>query len=41
MLKKRKKVQNIWKFGQRCIKFQNIFKKGWWLPAIMARNKLL
>ena len=41
MLKKGKKGQNIWKFGQKCTKFENILKKGRWLSAIIARNKLL
>ena len=41
MLKNVKKGQNIWKFGQRCTKFENILKKGKWLRAIIARNKLL
>ena len=36
-----KKVQNIWKFGQKCTKFENILKKGRWLHAIIAHNKLL
>ena len=40
-VKKWQKVQNIWKFGQICTKFENILKKGRWLHAIMAWNKLL
>ena len=36
-----KKEQNIWKFGQKCTKFENILKKGKWLRAIITRNKLL
>ena len=39
--KKGKKVQNIWKFGQKCTKFENILKKGSWLRAIITCNKLL
>ena len=39
--KKGKKGQNIWKFAQKCTKFENILKKGKWLRAIIARNKLL
>ena len=39
--KKGRKGQNIWKFGQKCTKFENIFEKGGWLRAIIARNKLL
>ena len=41
MFKKGKKGQNIWKFGHKCTKFENILKKGRWLRAIIARNKLL
>ena len=36
-----KKGQFIWKLGQKCTKFENISKKGRWLRAIIARNKLL
>ena len=36
-----KKWQNIWKFGQKCTTFENILKKGRWLRAIIASNKLL
>ena len=39
--KKGKKQQNIWKFGQKCSKFEIILKKSRWLRAIIARNKLL
>ena len=39
--KRAKKAQNIWKFGQKCTKFENILKRGRWLRAIIARNKLL
>ena len=41
MLNKGKKGQNIWKFGRKCAKIENILKKGTWLHAIIARNKLL
>ena len=41
MLNMGKNEQNIWKFGQKCTKFKNILKKGRWLRAIIARNKLL
>ena len=44
MAKKKKKVkkgENIWKFGQKCTKFEDILKKGRWLHVIIARNKLL
>ena len=40
-LKKSKKGQNIWKFGQKCTKCENILKKGRWLRAIIAHKKLL
>ena len=30
MFKKGKKGQNIWNFGQKCIKFENSLKKGRW-----------
>ena len=33
--KKGKKGQNIWKFEQKCTKFENIFKSDWWLRAII------
>ena len=36
-----KKGQNIWKFGQKCLKFENVLKKRRWLHAIIACNKLL
>ena len=39
--KKGKKEQNMWKFGQKCTKFENIFKKGRSLRANIVRNKLL
>ena len=32
-----RKEQNIWKFTQRCTKFENILKNGGWLYAITAR----
>ena len=35
------KGQNIWEFVQECTKFENILKKGKWLHAIIARNKLI
>ena len=41
MLKKGKKRQHIWKFRQKHTKLENILKKGRWLCAIIARNKLL
>ena len=36
-----KKEQNIWKFGQKCTRFENTLKKGRWLRATIARNNLL
>ena len=36
-----KKGQNIWKFRQKWAKFENTLKKGRWLCAIIAWNKLL
>ena len=36
-----RKGKHIWKFGQKCMKFENIFKKGKWLRVIIAHNKLL
>ena len=36
-----KKGETIWKFGQKCTKFENILKNGRWLRAIIARSKLL
>ena len=41
MLKKGKKWQHIWKFGQKCSKCEDILEKGKWLRAIIAHNKLL
>ena len=41
MLRKDKKMYNIWKFRQKYTKFKNILKKSKWLRAIIARNKLL
>ena len=41
MLKKGGKGQNIWKFGQKYTKFENILKKGRWLSATIRQNKLL
>ena len=41
MLKKSKKGKNMWKFGQKCTKFEHILKKGRWLCEIIALNKLL
>ena len=41
MFKKGEKGQNIWKFGQKSTKFENILKKGRWLHAIIACNQLL
>ena len=32
---------SVWKFGWKYSRFENILKKGRWLPAIIARNKLL
>ena len=40
-LEKGQKGQNIWKFGQKCTKFENILKKGRWLSEIIACNKLV
>ena len=34
--KKGKKGQNIWKCGQKCKKFENIFKKGSLMRATIA-----
>ena len=32
--------QNIWKFGQKCVKFENILKKVSWLPhAVNCENR--
>ena len=31
--KKGKKGQNIWKFGQKCKKFENILKKSRWFAC--------
>ena len=39
--KKGKKGQNIWKFGQKCTKFENIFKKGSLMRAIILCIKQL
>ena len=39
--KKGKKGQNIWKYGQKCTKFENTLKKSRRLRTIIARNKLL
>ena len=36
-----KKGQNLWKFGKNSTKFKNSYKKGRWLRAIIAHNKLL
>ena len=33
--------QNIWKFGQKCTKFESILEKASCLCAIIERNKLL
>ena len=41
MSKKGKKGQNIWKFGQKYTKFENILKKGRRLHVILTYNKLL
>ena len=38
--KKGKKGQNIWKFGQKCTKFENILKEGRWLYVIITLHKL-
>ena len=40
-LKREKKGQNIWKYGQKCTKLENILKKGRWLHVIIAYYKLL
>ena len=39
--KKGKKAQNIWKFGQKCTKFENILKKGNPICATIAHMKQL
>ena len=39
--KKGKKGQNIWKFGQKCIKFENILKKGSLVQATIPCMKQL
>ena len=39
--KKGKKGQNIWKFLQKCTKFENILKKGSLVPATIACMKQL
>ena len=36
-----KKGQNIWKFEQKCTRFEHILTKGKLLHATIARNKLL
>ena len=41
MFKKNTKWHIIWKFGQKCTKFENILKKVKWLCEIIACNKLL
>ena len=41
MFKKAKKGKIIWKFGQKCTKFENISRTGMWLCAIIANNRLL
>ena len=41
IFKKGKKRQNIWKYGQKCTKFENILKKGRWLHVIIASYKVL
>ena len=40
-LKREKKGKIFENFWQKCTKFENISKKGRWLRAIIARNKLL
>ena len=37
--KKGKKGQNIWKFGQKCTKFENILKKGSLMRATIVCMK--
>ena len=39
--KKGKKGQNIWKFGQKCTKFENILEKGSLMHLTTARMKQL
>ena len=39
--KKGKKGQNIWKFGQKCIKFENILKMGSLVQATIPCMKQL
>ena len=34
--KRGKKGQNIWKYGQKCAKFENILQKGSLMRAIIA-----
>ena len=38
---KGKKGQNIWKFGQKCTRFENILKKGSLMRATIACMKQL
>ena len=40
-LKRGKKEENNWKFGQKYTKFENILKMGKWLCVIIACIKLL
>ena len=36
-----KEGKNIWKFGEKYTKFENVLKKSRWFHAIIVRNKLL
>ena len=38
---KEQKGQNIWKFGQKCTKFENILKKGSLICATIVHMKQL
>ena len=40
-IEKGKRGQNVWKFGQKFTKCENILKKGRCLHAIITFNKLL
>ena len=38
--KKGKKGQNVWKFEQKCAKYENILKKGRWLRNLSIKYAL-
>ena len=40
ILKPAKKGWNIWKFGKKCTKFENIFQKSGWLGVIIPCNAI-